>query len=373
MKMIHYCFVFFSMLAIITLQSARGDYFTVTPPCQLEFPKDHGAHPGYKTEWWYYTGNVATATKDRFGYQLTFFRSQISPPESAKSWPHPTSAWRTRQIYMGHLALTDINNNAYYMDQDLGRGALNIAGAVTDQAATHVFLKNWSLIIQENRHILKAITPEFGIDLILSPSKPPIPHGISGYSQKGEKPESASCYYSFTRLQTRGNIEIGKQTFQAAGLSWMDHEFSSAPLEKNIEGWDWFSIQFDNQTELMIYYLRKNDKTFSPASSGTFIDSDGKSHRLNIDDIRLKITRYWKSPHTAARYPAGWKITIPKHHIDAEIAPKVSDQEMRGSDNSGIAYWEGSISVSGSIAGKSVEGFGYVELTGYEKPFDAPM
>lgn len=352
-------------------------YRAVTGPCGPAFPRDHGPHPDFKTEWWYYTGNLTAEDGRRFGYQLTFFRSRIIPPGEDSSRPEPASAWRTSQIFLAHAAVSDIDGKTYLHAERMARGALGMAGAALDGDVARVQLRGWSADIGPNLHRIAADAGSFKLDLDLTPVKPPVLHGEEGYSRKGKAPESASCYYSFTRLDAAGTLGLGARSFRATGLSWMDHEFSSAPLEPNLAGWDWFSLQLNDGTELMAYFLRDKNGGFSPASSATFVDPAGNPVHISGSDLALQAEKTWTSPKTGAVYPAKWRLSAPSLPLDLTVIPNLADQEMRTPGTTDVTYWEGSVSVSG-VRGKGgasarVSGSGYVELTGYETPFDAPM
>jgi len=362
-----------SVAAHKVIAGDESDFLSVTGPCNLTFPKDHGPHPGYRTEWWYYTGNLQAESGARFGYQLTFFRSQISPADAEKKWPRPTSAWRTQQIYLGHAAISDISGKRHLQAEQVTRQALGLAGASEAAGNTTIFIKNWRAQIGEDAHILKAITDAFSYDLTLQPAKHPVLHGQAGYSRKGSTPQSASCYYSVTRLISDGTLTVGGKTMKVEGLTWMDHEFSTAPLESGIVGWDWFSLQLSDQTEIMLYQFRDEKGGLSSASSGTFIDASGNSRHLTIDDFSIEVLDQWKSPHSRALYPTHWRLTIFPLSIQLSVDANLSDQEMQTPASTGVTYWEGSVSVSGSVAKNPVKGMGYVELTGYAQPFKAPM
>ncbi|MFZ0132294.1 MAG: lipocalin-like domain-containing protein [Desulfobacterales bacterium] len=348
-------------------------YSAVTGPCGLAFPVDHGAHPGYKTEWWYYTGNLATAGGREFGFQVTVFRRRIGPAGDRQNWPDPSSAWRTDQLYLGHIALTDISGRRHLVAEDMARGALDLAGVRQTGAVTTVFLKSWTIDIGPEGQRLRAATEKFVIDLNLVPVKPPVAHGDRGYSRKGDTAERASCYYSFTRLKTEGAIRLDGQELTVDGFSWMDHEFSSAALQPGIVGWDWFSLQLDNGAELMLYRLRQADGQPHPASSGTLVYADESIRHLTADDAGLDVAEHWKSPHSEGRYPVAWQVRVPSADLNLSIAANLADQEMRTPGSTGVTYWEGSVSVSGEMAGRPVTGKGYVELTGYARPFEQPL
>jgi predicted secreted hydrolase len=349
------------------------DYLSVAGPCNLTFPKDHGPHAGYRIEWWYYTGNLQADSGEQYGFQLTFFRNQISAPGAEKKWPQPHSFWRTQQVYAGHAAISDISGKRHLQSELIARGSLGIADVSQQADQTTIFIKNWSAQIGPGRHILKAAADHFSLELSLLPAKAPVLHGTAGYTRKGSTPERASCYYSFTRLKSEGTLTIDGTTIRVQGFSWMDHEFSSAPLEPGIVGWDWFSLQLADQTEIMIYLLRKQGGELNAASSGTFIDKSGKRRHLTKDDFRVDIMDTWKSPHSKAVYPARWRLTIFPLSIELIITPKLSDQEMQTTASTGVTYWEGSVSVNGTAGKNPLKGMGYVELTGYAKAFSAPL
>lgn len=351
----------------------NSSYLSVTEPCNLVFPKDHGLHPGYRTEWWYYTGNLDADSGESYGFQLTFFRSQISAPGTEKKWPGPHSAWRTQQIYAGHSAITDIAGKRHLQSELLARGALAMAGVTQGEQGTLVFIKNGSAKIEADRHVLQTTTDDFSYELTLRPVKPPVLHGRAGYSRKGSTPERASCYYSLSRLETAGALTIDGKTIPVRGLSWMDHEFSTAPLESGIIGWDWFSLQLSDQTEIMLFLLRNEQGGFNPASSGTFIDVSGKPVHLTKNDFRVEVLDYWKSPRSQAVYPVRWRLTFFPLAIQLNARANILDQEMQTQATTGVIYWEGSISIEGSVGKYPLKGVGYAELTGYAKPFNAPM
>ena len=363
-------------IPLFSFHAAAGDadgYLAVTGPCRLAFPADHGAHPGYRTEWWYYTGNLATPDGRPFGFQVTVFRRQVGPTGDRRSWPEPSSAWRTQQLYLGHIALSDISGRQHLFAEDMSRGALGLAGVIQTGGDTTVFLKSWKIDIGPRTQRLQAATEAFAIDLDLVPLKSPVLHGDQGYSRKGDTAERASCYYSFTRLKTEGTIRLHDRELAVSGLSWMDHEFSTAALQPGIVGWDWFSLQLDNGTELMLYRLRQEDGQPNPASSGTLVNADETKRQLSADDVKLTVLEYWQSPRSGGRYPAAWLVTVPSAELSLSIVPNLADQEMRTPGSTAVTYWEGSVSVTGEMARRPVKGKGYVELTGYAQAFEQPL
>ena len=366
-------FFLFPILGQPLIGDDQQGYLAVTGPCNLAFPRDHGPHPGYRTEWWYYTGNLKSKNGNRYGFQLTFFRSQISPPGFNRDWPQPASAWRAQQIYLGHAAISDISAKRHMQAEMVSREALGMAGGEQTNGITRIFIRSWSLKIESQQHMLKVIADDFAFDLTLIPAKSPVLHGDAGYSRKGSTPERASCYYSFTRLRTRGTLSKAGETELVEGVSWMDHEFSSAALEPGLTGWDWFGTQLSDNTEIMIYLLRNKDGEWIPESAGSFIDAAGQTHPLKRDDFKIDVLQIWKSPVSHAAYPAKWQVRIFPLSIEMMLVPNLADQEMRTLKSTGVTYWEGSIRVSGSKKGLALTGHGYAELTGYAKPFDAPM
>jgi predicted secreted hydrolase len=353
---------------------ACAGYLQATGPCKLEFPRDHAPHPGFRTEWWYYTGNLKSETGRHFGYQLTFFRYQLTPFGGPAEWPDPPSAWRTRQIYVGHAAVSDISAKRHLQAEKIGREGLEglgIGGWVQYGPDVTLFLPGWSAVIFPDAQKIAADGDEFAFKLDLKPAKPPVKHGINGYSRKGSTPERASCYYSYSRLETSGTITIGGKSLPVKGASWMDHEFSTAPLEPGTVGWDWFSIQLADKSEFMIFLLRREDGSLNPASSGSYIDSLGALRHLDRSYFEVRVLNTWKSKQSGAIYPSGWQIKIPLLGIEVAVTSNLPDQEMRTLQSTGVNYWEGSVSARGTKGGSPIDGQGYVELTGYAGPFTA--
>jgi predicted secreted hydrolase len=381
MKRYNFIFVIYAVISLIvvgificwSVAAESENYYPVTGPCHLEFPKDHGPHPGYRTEWWYYTGNLYSQSGERYGYQLTFFRRQISPPGAAKYWPPRPSAWRTQQIYLAHAAITDISQKKHLQAEQVSREALKMAGASQENERSIIFVNNWSALIGPKGHQLKVKSDEFSFDLTLVSLKPLVLHGQEGYSSKGKSSESASCYYSYTRLETKGKLTIEGKIIDVKGFAWMDHEFSTAMLEPDLKGWDWYCLQLSDQTEVMAFLLRNARGGISAASSGTFVNRQGQKRHLGKDDFAVTVLDTWKSPHSRAVYPSQWGMQIFPYALDLNILPNISDQEMRTSKSTDVIYWEGSVSISGTKSGQPIVGQGYVELTGYAKPFDVSM
>ncbi len=345
----------------------------VTGPCGLTFPRDHGPHPNYRTEWWYYTGNVTDEENRAFGFQLTFFRRGIQSPEKRKTWPNPASAWRTDQVYLAHAAVSDIKTGRHMQAEQMARPALSMAGTEQTGDRVTIHLNDWQTVITPGGHQLEAEADGFAFALDLTPVKPVVLHGDNGYSSKGPLLEHASCYYSFTRLQVQGVLTIDNTRHTVKGSAWMDHEFSTAPLGSGIVGWDWFSLQMSDRSEVMIYLLRHEDGTWDKASGGTYVAPDGRSRKLGRDDMRIKPLSHWTSPRSGASYPIKWQVKIESLNLDLEVVARLAHQEMHTPRTTRVIYWEGSVHAAGEIGNNAVEGVGYVELTGYAEHFDAPL
>ena len=333
--------------------------------CDLKFPRDHGAHFGYQTEWWYYTGNLQAADGRRFGFQFTIFRRQLKPGDSALSDPAQSqSAWRTNQVFLGHAAVSDLEEGKHYHAETLSRGMPDLAGVSQTAGTTRVYLKQWEAVIEHEGHRLQAQGEDFAFQLELVPTKPPVRHGDRGYSRKGSTVERASCYYSFSRLAVNGTLRVENKTYNVRGLGWMDQEFSSAYLEPGLSGWDWFSLQLSDQTELMVFLLRNQQGGLSPASSGTFIDAEGQGHHLSREDLKLVPGKPWRSPQTGISYPLRWTMDIKPLNLRLDVEAAMPNQEMDTSATTGVIYWEGAVTAVGRRDGRPIDGRGYLEMTG---------
>jgi predicted secreted hydrolase len=346
-----------SFVSVAGNEENIAGFARANPERRLSFPNDFGAHPDYRTEWWYYTGNLIAVDGRRFGYQLTFFRRALLPPNTTTS---RASSWATTQVYMAHFAFTDSTKNQHQAYEQLSRGAAGLAGA--QPIPFKVWIYNW--YVEQtgiNNYDLHAAQGNLAINLNLTDSKGPILNGNNGYSQKGPEPGNASYYYSLTRLLTEGSVQIDDVSYVVNGTSWMDHEFSTNALSKGQTGWDWFSIQLDDNSELMFYQIRREDGSIDPFSSGTIIQEDGSTRHLRRGDFNIAVTDTWYSPHSKATYPSKWAVTIPSEGITLEISPLVKDQEM----NLSYSYWEGAVDIRGERKRKPINGSGYVELTGY--------
>lgn len=343
------------------------------PGYRFQFPIDHRAHKEYKTEWWYYTGHLSAENGKDYGYELTFFRTALFPESSLDNKKNSDySRWQLNQIYPAHFAITDLNEKKFYHTELLNRQGLGIANASTENH--DIRNQNWqSTLIQTEEGYgfnIKASHPDFAVDLNLTPQKRPIVHGFNGVSQKSSCTGCASHYYSMTRLSTNGTLRIKNTTQNVQGLTWMDQEFGSNQLAENQTGWDWFSIQLDNNTELMLYLLRLDDGRIDSNSSGTLITASGQKIHLPLTAFKISTTdKTWTSTQTNATYPQEWEIQIPEKNIALSLSSDLPEQELTTQLSTGTAYWEGSVTVSGSMNNNKVSGKGYVEMTGYAEKF----
>ena len=334
-----------------TWRQARPDY-------RLQFPSDHASHPEYRIEWWYYTGNLADSSLRRFGFQLTFFRAGV------RARPENPSRWAVRDLFMAHLALSDLATGRFHFAERLNRAGPGWAGASTE--TYRVWNESWEAgLDSDGRHRLRARDGDFGIDLVLEPGRQPLLHGQAGLSQKGAQEGNASHYYSLTRMPTRGSIRVDGREFEIAGLSWMDHEFGTSFLEPEQIGWDWFALQLDSGQDLMVFQLRRSDGRRDPNSSGTLLDDSGKPRALGRSDFSLEPVRTWRSPHSGASYPIQWRLSLPRQGLSLTVTAAQPDQELRTRWSTGVTYWEGAVVVTGTRGADPVSGRGYLEMTGY--------
>jgi predicted secreted hydrolase len=327
---------------------SAATFVKALPGKRYQFPRDHFSHPEFQTEWWYYTGNLATANGRQFGFELTFFRQALQPAPEIKS------VWSTRDAYMAHLALTDVEGKQFFHAERLNRPGPGLAGV--DETTQRIWNGNWSVVLKPDAHMLQAVDPRFGLRFEMRPVKQPVTHGENGVSQKGPLPGQASHYISFPRLATSGEIALGGQKFAVTGSAWMDHEYFSSELDNALAGWDWFSIQLDNETELMLYRLRLKNGRSSEHSAGSFIDAKGGVTHLKSSDFQLTPGRRFQD------YPIEWNVEIPSLGVKLKALPKLDGQELSSRNHLTPSYWEGAMRFSGSH-----EGHGYLEMTGYDR------
>jgi predicted secreted hydrolase len=343
---------------------AQSPYRMALPGYRYEFPRDYFNHPEFQTEWWYYTGNVAASDGHRFGFELTFFRQGVNRESENRG------TWDVQNLYPAHLALGDLDGKVFYHSERTNRSGPGIAGV--DEKEGRIWNGNWKITWKDGDQFLEAVDERFSMNLMLHPEKPPVIHGENGISQKSEGPGHASHYFSLTRLKTTGKIQLNGRSFTVSGLSWMDHEFFTHQLEDGQVGWDWFSLQLNDDTELMLFRIRRKDSSVDPYSSGTYIDSSGHSLHLSRQDFSLAPEAgSWKSPISQAVYPVRWRVSVPKLQIEVEATTLLKSQELSGPSQLIPTYWEGAIDVNGHKGGATLTGSGYLEMTGYDKALGA--
>jgi len=343
------------------IRTGAGDsgFAQVLEPRAFVFPQDHGPHPEYKHEWWYVTGHLDAKTGERFGFELTFFRFALTPPTQS------ASPWRTRQIYMAHFAITDLDRKQFHFAERYSRDALGLAGATAEPF--RVWLEDWSLAAASpsapQTWRLTASDPHYTFNLALQPQTAPVLNGEAGLSRKSELPGSASYYFSIPRLHIQGQVIRDGVPLEVDGLAWLDREWGSGALAPDQAGWDWYALQFDDGSALMFYALRNDDGTSHPYSAGTWIEADGRTRALKHSDVSIEVLDKWSSPR-GGTYPSRWRLRVPTLGLNIMVTPELADQELDTSPR----YWEGAVKITGEKSGRAAGGRGYVELVGYSRP-----
>jgi len=346
------------------LSEDTAGFALVEAPRQFRFPADHGPHPQYRSEWWYFTGNLATPSGRAFGFQLTFFRFALAPEDPQLRG----TRWATRQAYMAHLAISDVENRRFYAFERFDRDALGLAGA--KPRPFRVWLGDWQVRGADTATFPLVLSARHGgqaIELVVEAGKGVVLQGDRGFSRKSQRPGNASYYYSYTRLPVHGTIRVDGENHTVSGLGWMDREWGTTALDAGQSGWDWFALQLDDGRDLMFYRLRRWGGATDPMSAGVVVAGDGTPQKLGAADVAVRPTGTWRSPDGDA-YPAGWSISVPEHALNLRVTPAFDDQEHRGA----LRYWEGTVAVAGTSEGRAVRGRGYVELAGYGESAPAP-
>lgn len=339
-------------------EAIAAGFLTADGSRPLSFPADFGAHEEFRTEWWYYIGNLGTPAGQHFGFELTIFRVGLLPPGT--DLPEE-SDWYDRSVYFAHFAVSDIAMGRFYAFERYARPGPGLAGAEADPY--RIWIEDWRVTESMPRvYQLQAAQEEIALDLTLTDEMGVVLHGENGYSRKGEQASNASYYYSQPRLRADGILQINEVQYPVSGLVWKDHEFSTSALDENQIGWDWFSLQFEDGSALMLFQLRERDGETSPSSSGTFILADGTPQSLQKDNFEIAVLEEWRSPHTQGVYPASWEIRLDEPDCALSVRPWMADQEIHFPT---VTYWEGAVQFDGTCEGAAVRGNGYVELTGY--------
>ena len=346
--------------AVLGARDVAG-YERATAAPQLSFPRDHGPHEGFRTEWWYWTGNVQDDAGRAFGFELVFFRQALRP--AGEGAPRDASL-ASREIVLAHAAVTDVAGSRFIADERLSRRDGLRAGMRVDDVGPTVWCGDWraepvAASSSPDRFPpmrLRARSEAFAFDLVVEAQKPIVLQGDRGLSQKSSEPGNASIYYSATRLSARGTIALGGVEAKVTGSAWCDREWSTSALGDGQKGWDWFSLQFDDGRELTWYQLRRDDGSVDAHSQGTWILNDGASEKLSASEFVCEPIGAWQAADGRATYPAKWRLRCEKLGLDIEVTPRVADQELR----TRVRYWEGAVDARGTS-----NGVGYLEMTGY--------
>lgn len=342
------------------VEGGGGFEQAIAPRNYFSFPSDHNAHPGFRTEWWYFTGNVFDPDDRHYGFELTFFRVALTPDR-----PLRESSFATSEIWMAHLAVTDTEGRRFQVTERLSRGAAGLAGTtVVDPGNGEpliVAVEDFSARFAGNTVTLAASDVEFGLELELTGLERIVAQGNNGLDPKGPEPGNASYYFSAPRLAVRGTIQSAGTRRTVAGSAWMDREWSTSALSPDIVGWDWFALQLDDGRDLMFYRLRAADGGTSEFSGGSITSAAGAVRRLEADAVSLQSTRTWTSENTGIDYPVAWTLAVPAAGLNLAIEPRLDDQEI----DLTVRYWEGAVSVEGTSDGTPIDGLGYLELAGY--------
>lgn len=335
-------------------QAPEFSYPDVKPGRVFSFPADHGAHPDFRTEWWYVTGTVKTATGEDLGFQITFFRTR------PRVDPRNPSKFAARQVLFAHAAVSDPAIGKLLHDQRAARSGFGIAEAKLGDA--DVRIRDWRLVrLADGRFSARIVARGFALKLMFTPTQRPLLQGQAGYSRKGPRPVSASYYYSLPQLETTGTITRGRSTQSVRGRSWLDREWSSRYLGGAAIGWDWTGLNFDNGAALMAFRIRgKNGRSIW--AGGTFRRTNGTTVTLKPGDLEFTPTRMWRSKRTGASYPVAQILTInlPEGPKRLTLTPMFADQELDARSSGLPVYWEGMVRTEG--------GRGYLELAGYAAP-----
>lgn len=318
-------------------------------PWAFDFPRDHGPHPGFRSEWWYLTAVLKDEAGADVGVQFTLFRQALAPETSQAD-----NRWHTPQIYLAHFALTDGAAGRHQAAERFARGHPDLAGVRAEPFS--LWLEDWRLEAVDEHWRLSANTEDVSVRLDFEMSVPIVLQGEAGLSRKG--PGQASYYYSMPRIPARGEVRVGGEARPVQGLGWLDREWSTSVLSEGQSGWDWFALQFDDGRSLMVFQLRRRDGARDPYDQGMLVETDGTSRHLSGDAFLLRPTSFWQDAE-GTEWPVAWSVRLGEEAW--QVSAILEDQRMTTS----IRYWEGMVAVMND-AGERV-GSGYLELTGYEK------
>jgi predicted secreted hydrolase len=347
---------FLSLALVLATPRAHADvrYPDVVPGAALAFPRDEGAHPAFRTEWWYVTGWLRDARQHEYGFQLTFFRNRPGVAEAS------TSAFAPKQLLFAHAALADPAKGRLTVDERAAREGFGLAYA--NEGRTDVAIDDWSLSERQGTYAGRVRARGFTLDLSFAKSAPILLEGDAGFSRKGPSELDASYYYSLPQLRVQGTLRRDARSDDVTGIAWLDHEWSSRLLASGAVGWDWTGINFDDGSALMAFRIRAADGGVVWASA-THRDGAGRTTTYAPQQVSFVAQRHWRSPRTGTEYPIAFAIRA--GDLSIVLDPLMPDQELDARGAIGVVYWEGAVRalVDGRIAGR-----GYLELTGYGKP-----
>ena len=311
---------------VVSLAFAKQDelWRTATPPYEFDFARDAASHPDYRIEQWSYSGDLTASDGRRFSYQYKFIRAGISFK------PENPSRWAVRDLFITQLAVTDVDGKQFKTAERINRAGVGWAGASNESIHLwHLWNDDWEV----RQNTLRAVEGELGLELNLDAGRAPIAHGTDGVFQRGVLAFNASHLYSITRMPTRGALLLNGQRIEVTGASRMDHEFGNSFLEEGQSGWDWFAIELEDGTDLMIYQLRLTDGARDEYSIATLVRADGTCESLRSDDFELEPLARWTSPASGGSYPIHWRVKIPGKQIELEVSAPVEDQELRAAQS----------------------------------------
>jgi predicted secreted hydrolase len=363
-----------ALMLSLVLQAAVGSpagqppaFARADAPREWDLPADHRAHPEYALEWWYLTGDLRSESGERFGYQATFFRTALAPPGAVER----ESPLAARELILWHGSITDVGEQRFLADAEIGRAAAGWAEASAETLNVRVGAHSLSAR-SADKWELRASVGDWRIELDFSLDRAPVLNGASpGWSRKGAERGNSSYYVSRVQMPTTGRLAAPDGSVkQVSGRSWFDQEFGSGQLEEGQAGWDWFSLNLSDGSALMLYQLRDDAGTPSPSSSGSWVRPDGSSRHVAKGEFEIRVRETWTSPASGATYPIAWELVVPGEQLRLQLRPVMRGQERGGGEGEGgVVYWEGLVDAEGNRAGRPIEGSGYVELVGYASPF----
>lgn len=349
-----WCFLFTLLAAIGTAAADAPKFAQVVPETQLSFPRDFGAHPDFRTEWWYATGWLQTPDGKPIGFQVTFFRSATDHDS------RNPSRFAPKQLIIAHAALSDPALGKLQHDEKIARAGFGLAGAST--ATTNVHLGSWRMWREANgSYRVELPARDFAFSLTLAPTQPLVLQGERGYSRKGPKPDQASYYYSEPQLQVSGTVTRAGKPVNVTGQAWLDHEWSTTVLDARAVGWDWVGANLDDGSALMAFRIRAADGS-TLWQHAMLREPGGRQRQFGNDAVRFSPIRRWTSPRTRASYPVEFVLNVGDERW--RLVPLQDDQELDSRASTGAVYWEGAVTLERD--GRRV-GRGYLEMTGYLK------